>query len=148
MPVEEELVAQISEIPAGTMKRIRTSNGKNILLANVDGKVFATQADCGHQRANLARGTLSGKIVTCPLHGAQFDVTTGQNTAGIQMRMDPNMMQKLPQEMLTMFQRTAEIVSDIEIQPLKTYRVEVKGNSIFLGAEEDASATTVNVVNA
>ena len=43
-------------------------------------------------------GTLEGKLVTCPLHGAKFDVTTGENVEGIHMAMIPELMQKMPQE--------------------------------------------------
>ncbi len=58
------------------MKMVKVSN-ERILLSNVGGKIYATQNDCGHQRASLSRGTLDGNIVTCPLHGAKFDVRTG-----------------------------------------------------------------------
>lgn len=124
-------VAKLNEIPQGTMKRVKAFD-TNILLSNVGGKIYATQAECGHQRANLAKGTLSGNLVTCPLHGVKFDVTTGKNVSGVNMSMDPNMMQKLPQEMITMFQRTYELLSEVEIRPLKTYKVVMKGDSIFL----------------
>ena len=127
-------VAKIGEIPIGTMKRVTAFN-EHILLSNVGGKIYATQNDCGHQRASLARGTLEGSVVTCPLHGAKFDVTTGVNVSGIQMRMPPEMMQKLPPEMIAMFQRTSEIVSDIEIRPLRRYKVEMKGDSIYVDKE-------------
>lgn len=127
-------VAKISEIPMGSMKRV-TAFSEHILLSNVGGKIYATQNDCGHQRASLARGTLEGSVVTCPLHGAKFDVTTGVNVSGIQMRMPPEMMQKLPPEMIAMFQRTSEIVSDIEIRPLRRYKVEMKGDSIYVDKE-------------
>src|SRR5690348_16954417 len=60
MPVE---VAKVSEIPTGTMKRVTAFN-EHILLSNVGGKIYATQNDCGHQRASLARGKLEGNIVT------------------------------------------------------------------------------------
>lgn len=128
MPVE---VAKLSDIPVGTMKRVRAFD-TNVLLSNVRGKIYATQDSCGHQRASLSRGTLDGEIVTCPLHRAKFDVTTGRNVAGINMSMPPEIMQKIPPEIMVMFQKTAEIVSEVEIQPLKTYKVELKGNSIYL----------------
>jgi nitrite reductase/ring-hydroxylating ferredoxin subunit len=61
-------VAKVTEIPVGRMKRV-TVFDENILLSlpNVGGKFYATQNDCGHQRASLARGKLEGSVVTCPL---------------------------------------------------------------------------------
>lgn len=113
------------------MKRVTAFN-ENILLSNVGGKIYATQNDCGHQRASLARGALEGNIVTCPLHRAKFDVTTGKNVAGIQMGMPPEVMAKMPQEVVMMFKNVGEIVSEVEIKPLKTYKVEAKGDSIYV----------------
>ena len=47
------------------------------------------------------------------------------------MRMSPEMMQKMPPE-LAMLQRTSQIVGDIEILPLKKYKVLERGDSISL----------------
>jgi nitrite reductase/ring-hydroxylating ferredoxin subunit len=127
-------VAKTAEIPVGTMKRVTAFN-EHILLANVGGRIYATQNDCGHQRASLARGTLEGNIVTCPLHGAKFDVTSGRNTEGIQMHMSPELMQKMPPEVVAMFQRMGDLLSDIDVRPLKTYKVDVKGDSVYLDRE-------------
>jgi nitrite reductase/ring-hydroxylating ferredoxin subunit len=122
------------EVPIGTMKRVKAFN-EYVLLSNVGGEIYATQDDCGHQRASLAKGALEGSVVTCPLHGAKFDVTTGRNVGGIQMRMSPEMMQKIPPEVVAMFQRTSQIVSDIEILPLRKFKVEVRGDSVYLDRE-------------
>ena len=54
-----------------------------IVLANVNGKIYAVSERCGHQNAPLSKGTLNGKIITCPLHHAQFDVTTGKMISGM-----------------------------------------------------------------
>ena len=86
-------------------------------------------------RASLSRGTLQGKIVACPLHAAKFDVTTGRNVSGIQLSMPPEMMQKIPPEARAMFQKTGEIISEIDMQPLLNYKVEVMGDSIYLDGE-------------
>ncbi len=127
-------VAKLSEIPPGTMKRVAV-NGTSILLANVEGKVCATSDRCGHQNASLSKGTLEGKVVTCPLHGAKFDVITGQSLSGPRLGLPPEIMQKLPQEVLTMFKRTGEILAEIQIEPLKTYTVSVEGDSVYLESE-------------
>ena len=44
---------------------------------NVEGGFCATQARCTHRQGPLSEGTLDGSTVTCPLHGAQFNVWTG-----------------------------------------------------------------------
>jgi nitrite reductase/ring-hydroxylating ferredoxin subunit len=53
--------------------------GKIIALCNVDGAFYALDGICPHQGGPLGKGALTGCIVTCPWHGFQFDVTTGQH---------------------------------------------------------------------
>ena len=53
-----------------------------VLVANVDGKFYAINNYCSHEAVSLSQGTLKGAIVTCPLHGAKFDVMTGKCQAG------------------------------------------------------------------
>lgn len=50
-----------------------------VALFNVDGTFHALDGVCPHQGGPLGKGTLSGCIVTCPWHGWQFDVTSGQH---------------------------------------------------------------------
>jgi nitrite reductase/ring-hydroxylating ferredoxin subunit len=129
MPSQE--VAKLDEIPTGKMKNVRAFD-QDILISNVGGKLYATRNRCGHQNAPLHKGTLEGTIVTCPLHAAQFDVTNGKSVRGPQLMMSPDMMQKLPPEMLAMFRKTGEILSEIQVEPLSTFKVSVDGNSVFL----------------
>jgi len=128
-------VAKLSEIPNGKMKHVKAFD-EDILLSNVNGTIYATQNRCGHQNASLAKGALNGHVVTCPLHAATFDVRTGKNLTGPQMMMSPEIMQKLPSEMIAMFKKTGEILAEIEIQPLKTFVVDVQGDSIFVSRPE------------
>lgn len=48
-----------------------------IAVFNVDGEFHAIGNRCPHVGGSLGNGRLSGTIVSCPLHGATFDVTTG-----------------------------------------------------------------------
>jgi nitrite reductase/ring-hydroxylating ferredoxin subunit len=73
-------VAKTADIQAGTMKAV-VAGGKKLLLANVDGAFYAMQQKCPHLGANLCRGKLQGNTVTCPLHKATFDLTSGQVVA-------------------------------------------------------------------
>jgi 3-phenylpropionate/trans-cinnamate dioxygenase ferredoxin subunit len=70
-------IAEKSEIPIGKMKKFE-SQGKEILIANVNGSFYAIDNLCTHARGDLSQGTLEGNIVTCPKHKSKFDVTTGK----------------------------------------------------------------------
>jgi nitrite reductase (NADH) small subunit len=76
MPVYVK-VAKSSEIQPGTAKRIE-AGGKQIALFNIDGTFHAMDDVCTHRGGPLSEGMLSGAEVTCPWHGAVFDVTTGE----------------------------------------------------------------------
>ncbi|HEY6281434.1 MAG TPA: Rieske 2Fe-2S domain-containing protein, partial [Burkholderiales bacterium] len=54
------------------------AGGKKIALFNVDGDYCAISDTCSHHGGPLSEGELAGKEVTCPWHGAVFDVTTGE----------------------------------------------------------------------
>lgn len=49
-----------------------------IAIYYIDGNYYATQDICTHDGGILTGGTLEGTIITCPRHGAQFDITTGE----------------------------------------------------------------------
>ena len=51
--------------------------GQNIALFKIGGDYFAIGDTCTHRGGPLSEGKLVGTIVTCPWHGAKFDVTSG-----------------------------------------------------------------------
>ena len=69
--------ANSSDIPAGTIHEIQV-DGRAVALANVGGKFFAINNTCLHRGGPLAQGALQDKIVTCPWHAWEYDVTTGK----------------------------------------------------------------------
>jgi nitrite reductase/ring-hydroxylating ferredoxin subunit len=71
-------VARIDECPPGTGLEV-VAGDRVIALFNVDGTLHALDGVCPHQGGPLGKGCLSGAIVTCPWHGWQFDVRTGQH---------------------------------------------------------------------
>lgn len=66
-----------SEITPGTIQEVH-ANGHAVALANVAGQFCAISNTCLHRGGPLGQGVMDGKIVTCPWHGWQFDVTTGK----------------------------------------------------------------------
>ena len=68
--------AKKSEIPAGTGKVVEVG-GKTLAVFNCEGTFYAMENACKHRGGPLGDGSLSGKTVTCPWHGWEYDVTTG-----------------------------------------------------------------------
>jgi nitrite reductase/ring-hydroxylating ferredoxin subunit len=58
------------------------AEGNDLVIANVNGEFYAMNNSCTHEEGNLSEGELVGNVLTCPLHGAQFDVTTGRVVLG------------------------------------------------------------------
>jgi nitrite reductase/ring-hydroxylating ferredoxin subunit len=81
-------VAETAEVPPGKMKKV-TVDGKEILIANIEGKYYAMGSKCTHRGGDLSKGSLSGQVVKCPRHGAKFDVTTGEVAAGPAKKSEP-----------------------------------------------------------
>ena len=70
-------VAKTDQIAPGRGKMVEVS-GKKIALFNVEGSFYAIDDTCTHRGGPLSEGVLEGKKVTCPWHGATYDVTTGE----------------------------------------------------------------------
>ncbi|MBI4586059.1 MAG: non-heme iron oxygenase ferredoxin subunit [Planctomycetes bacterium] len=70
-------VAKTNDIEPG-QARLVDVKGKRIALFNVDGQFFALDNTCTHRGGPLAEGEISGHEVTCPWHGATFDIRTGE----------------------------------------------------------------------
>jgi nitrite reductase/ring-hydroxylating ferredoxin subunit len=51
-------------------------------MCRVDGRYYAVSNRCSHASQTLSSGRLRGVELTCPLHGARFDVRTGACLAG------------------------------------------------------------------
>ena len=122
-------VAKVEEIPSGKMKHIEF-NGKEIMIANLDGKFYALNDRCSHTNAPLSMGHIQGNIVTCPMHGARFDITTGKKVS------DPKMpsfnIESLPSNMQKYLEYAGQLLSRIKTYDQDTYEVIVEGNSIKL----------------
>jgi nitrite reductase/ring-hydroxylating ferredoxin subunit len=69
------------DIAAGEM-RVFDVAGTKVNIASVGGELHAFDDTCTHRACSLAKGKLDGTTVTCPCHGSQFDVTTGEVLRG------------------------------------------------------------------
>ena len=94
-------VAATGDCPPGQLKSVMVGS-EPIVLANVDGEVYALEDKCSHEDFPLSDGELDGGDVLCTYHGARFDACTGKNRS-------------LP-----------------AVRPVKSYPVEIRDGAIYV----------------
>ena len=94
-------VADVGDCPPGTLLEVE-AGPELIVLANVDGNLYALENRCSHQDLPLSDGELDGDRLECLYHGAEFDVCTGKAMG-------------LP-----------------AVKPVETYAVELRGQEIYV----------------
>ena len=70
-------IAEAKDLAPGTAKVVEVE-GQSIALFNVAGTFHAIDNTCTHVGGPLGEGELAGDVVTCPWHGAKFNVRTGE----------------------------------------------------------------------
>ena len=94
-------VCELIELPPGVIKTVMVG-GRQVMVVNVDGEIYALDSTCTHEEADLSTGFLSGKEITCPLHFSIFELTTG------------------------------EVLSPPAERPLQKYKVKIDGSTIYV----------------
>ncbi len=94
-------VADLGECPPGNLLEVE-AGPDGIVLANVDGDLYALANRCSHQDLPLSDGELEGDRLECLYHGATFDVCSGKAMA-------------LP-----------------AIRPVETYAVKVRDEEVYV----------------
>ena len=69
-------IAETKDVPPGQGSAF-TIEGQKIALFNVEGTYYAIGDTCTHRGVPLSEGDVQGTKVTCPWHGARFDLKTG-----------------------------------------------------------------------
>jgi nitrite reductase/ring-hydroxylating ferredoxin subunit len=70
-------IAETKDVAPGTGK-VLTADGHSLALFNVAGTFYVIDNACTHMGGPLGEGALAGEVVTCPWHGAEFNVKTGE----------------------------------------------------------------------
>jgi 3-phenylpropionate/trans-cinnamate dioxygenase ferredoxin subunit len=70
-------VTRVEELRPGQVEVFEVGD-EFVAVANVDGVFHAFADVCTHDDGPLVEGDLEGCVVTCPRHGARFDVSTGE----------------------------------------------------------------------
>jgi len=75
---EYEAVARLDELEPGSLACVRVGE-RELALARVGDDLYAFQGHCIHLQGPLCEGRLQGHVLSCPWHGWQYDVRTGEN---------------------------------------------------------------------
>lgn len=70
-------VAQESELPAGERLFLEI-DGLPVVIFNLGGRYYAIADLCPHDDGPVGDGVIAGEEVSCPRHGARFDLVTGK----------------------------------------------------------------------
>ncbi len=92
---------ELSKLVPGTMAGVDVE-GRQILLSNLGGEVYAVDGICTHEESLLSKGFIIEERVVCQLHLSQFDLRTG------------------------------EVYNPPALEPLKRYNVKIEEGSIFV----------------
>ena len=123
---------KVNEISNGQMKHVEI-NGKEIVIANLNGKFYAFAERCGHMNARLSLGNITQNTVTCPFHAAKFDITSGKKTGEPVLEIPPG-MEPLPPTWQKYMESVGKEMSYIKTYDQETYEVKVDGDSIKVRA--------------
>lgn len=72
-------VAKISEVP-NFGKKVVSLSGREILLVNFKGKIYAVENECPHQGGPMTAAVVRDGYISCPRHGYRFSLTDGRCT--------------------------------------------------------------------
>jgi nitrite reductase/ring-hydroxylating ferredoxin subunit len=94
-------IATLADLSEETVTKVEVE-GKTIVIGLVDGTPHAMDGRCSHMGQDLSKGAKEGHIVRCRMHGAEFDLRTG------------------------------EVLRNMQARQLKTYPVTVEGGEVFI----------------
>jgi len=94
-------VATLEDCPPGSLRSVMVGVDP-VVMANVDGTIYAVMDQCSHEALPLSDGEMEGSVLVCQYHGARFDVTSGAPRG-------------LP-----------------AIKPIKTFSVEIREDGIYI----------------
>lgn len=72
-------LGRLDDLVDGEMRCFEDVGEYGIVVCNVQGVIYALEDNCSHADTPLSEGRLRGWNITCPLHGASFDIRDGSH---------------------------------------------------------------------
>jgi nitrite reductase/ring-hydroxylating ferredoxin subunit len=114
-------VATSSQVKEGELFPVKVDDRK-VMLTRINGQVHALENKCPHLGMPLAKGKVCDGVVTCPWHGASYNLTTGANVKWVNSFVGiplPEVMHKV-------------VSLGKSPQGLKTFTVNEQGDNISI----------------
>ena len=102
MLMTKVVVGKTSDIEEGKLVHI-TASGKELVVTKMGGNYYAIDGICTHAGAELHEGELNNSELTCPWHGAKWDIKTGS-------------LISFPQK----------------LKPLQSHKISIENNTLFI----------------
>jgi nitrite reductase/ring-hydroxylating ferredoxin subunit len=102
--------------------RVFNAAGISLVVARVGNELCAVANKCPHLGLPLGAGKVDGKTITCPFHGSQFDMCSGENrdwVRGVGSVKLPEWSRRL-------------LAMGKQPSPVKTYPIVVEGDQVFV----------------
>ncbi len=121
-------VCQLDDLPPNTPRCYRVA-GRDILLVNYQAAVYAVDNRCGHMSAALHQGDFTDGLIVCGLHGAGYDITTGEQEwdaiipppmAGYRHSDNPRL------------QTFGELIEGVETLPIARHETRVQDGAVYV----------------
>lgn len=74
-------ICGLEEIPPLGSRVVRHGKGDIAVFRTAGGEVFALHDKCPHKGGPLSQGIVHGRKVTCPLHGWNIELESGEAVA-------------------------------------------------------------------
>lgn len=76
---ESHNLGPLDDLVDGESRAFEDVGEYGIVVCNVQGVIYALEDNCSHADTPLSEGRLRGWNITCPLHGASFDIRDGSH---------------------------------------------------------------------
>ncbi len=118
-----------AEVAPGGMKAVELG-GRELVVCNCGDRFVALDRRCGHMNAPLDMGTLEGSILTCAMHCAQFDVTTGEALSG---PVPADLGHEVPGPKTgTMLKNVGTLMQHIRTESIRSYDAKVESEWVWV----------------
>jgi nitrite reductase/ring-hydroxylating ferredoxin subunit len=118
-----------AEVAPGGMKAVEIA-GREVVICNCGGTFYAIDRRCGHMNAPLEMGTLEGSILTCAMHCAQFDVTTGEALSG---PVPPDLANEIQGPRTgALLRNVGMLMQQIRTESIGTHKVKVESGWVLV----------------